>query len=287
MRTLQTDLERAFTSPGFVIAILGTIIALLAGGFTGLWVDMELVQKEGLSYGYHWQLLNKGLVSEAFTFALPILATLGFGGAYLEEMKSGYYKFSIPRCGRRRFVFTKVLVSFLSGGVSVWLGVIFTALLEWAIYAPMEQSMETALMTGKVSDILYAFADGAIRLEGGGIYGVTMEQAAHSNMILALLQWSALVFLAGATWASLSCLFAILYQNRYMAYGAAFLISYLIIILITRFFDFIYIFNPREWFAQTYYWEGGNIGVMAFLFECSLLLCMMNAILMDRKVKAI
>lgn len=287
MRALETDLERAFTSPGFVIAIVGTMIALLAGSFTGLWVDWELVKSEGLSYGYHWQMLHKGLVSEAFTFAVPILATLGFGGAYLEEMKSGYYKFAIPRYGRRRYVFTKILVSFLSGGVSVWLGVMFTAFLEWAVYAPMEQDLETALMSGKISDVLYMFADGAIRLEGGGVYGVTMEQAAHSNMFLALLQWSALVFLVGATWASLSCLFAILYQNRYMAYGASFLVSYLIIILITRFFDSIYIFNPREWFSQTYYWEGGNLGVMAFLFECTLLLCIINAVLMDRKIKAI
>jgi hypothetical protein len=283
MKTLQVDLERAFTSVGFVIAVVGTIIALFAGSFTGLWVNMDIVQKEGLSFGYHWQLLNRGLQSEAFSFAIPILATLGFGGAYLEDMKSGYYKFALPRYGRRRYVIAKVMTSFLSGGVSVWLGVLFTALIEWSVYAPMEQNMETALLSGNVANIMYTFADGAVRLEGGGIYGVTLEQAAHSNMLLALLQWSALVFLTGATWASLSCLFAILYQNRYMAYGASFLVSYLIIIVITRFFNSIYIFNPREWFNQTYYWEGGNLGVMAFLLECVVLLNIVNAIMMDRK----
>lgn len=286
MKALSTDLERAFTSAGFCLAIIGTIIALLAGAFSDLAVDWKMVQEAGLSFGYHWQLLSRGLKSEAFIFAVPILSTIGFGGVYLEELKSGFYKFALPRYGRRPYVISKVCVSALSGGVSVWLGVLFTAFFEWLVYAPMEQAAETAMLSGKVSSVLFACADSAIKLENGEIYGVTIAQAVHSNMLLALLQWSAIVFLIGATWASISCLFAIMYQNRFMAYGAAFLISYMVIILITRFFDKIYIFNPREWFGQTLYWEGGNLGVMAILLECAIGISILNAILMDYKLRA-
>ncbi len=287
MRAFETDLERALTSFGFVLAIVGTMIALFAGCFTGLHVDMELVQKEGLSYGYHWQLLYRGLRSEAFSFALPVLATLGFGGTYLEEMKSGFYKFAVPRYGRRNYVVTKIIVGALSGGLSVWIGLILTAILNWAVYAPMEKDIDTALLVEDVADIRFAFVKGAIRLADGSIYGVTAEQAAHSNMFLALLQWSILVFLIGATWAALGNLFAILYRNRYMAYGAAFLVSYMIIILITRFFKKIYIFNPREWFSQTGYWEGGNLGVILFLLECLVVLSLLNTVLMSKRLEAI
>ncbi len=284
MKAFETDLERAVTSVGFILAVVGTIVALMAGGFTGLWIDMDLVKEEGLAFGYHWQMLKRGLQSEAFTFALPILSTLGFGGAYLEEMKSGYYKFALPRYGRRTFVVTKVIVSVLSGGLAMWLGVLLTALIYWAVYSPMEVSMETASITGQVANVMYEFADGAIKTVDGSIAGVTLEGALHSNMWVALLQWSAMAFLMGGTWAAVSCLFAVLYQNRYMAYGASFLISYLIIILITRFFDKIYIFNPREWFSQNFYWEGGNLGVMGLLLELIVIFSIVNGIIMDRKI---
>ncbi len=287
MKAFQTDLERAVTSAGFVLAVVGTILALIAGTFSSLWVDMDLVKESGLNYGYHWQLLKQGLQSEAFTFALPILSTLGFGGAYLEEMKSGYYKFSLPRYGRRTYVVSKVVVSSLSGGLGVWLGVLFAALLFWAFFSPLEICPEDGAITGRVAAVLYEFADGAIKTADGMIVGVEPSGAIHSNMLLALLQWTSMTFLMGGTWAGIGCLFAILYRNRYMAYGAAFLISYLIIILITRFFDHIYIFNPREWFSQNFYWEGGNLGVIGLLAECMLILMLVNGVLMHKKLSPV
>lgn len=287
MQAFRTDLERAVTSVGFLLAVVGTIIALMAGSFTGLWVDMEVVKEQGLEFGYHWQMLKRGLQSEAFTFALPILCTLGFGGVYLEEMKSGFYKFALPRYGRRTYVLTKVIVSVLSGGLAMWIGVMVMALIYWAVYAPMEINMEIAKLTGRVSNVMYE-ATGVVKNSNSDIYvGVTVEDALHSNMFLLLLQWSAMAFLMGGTWAGVSCLFAVLYGNRYMAYGASFLISYLMIILLTRFFDHIYIFNPREWFNQNFYWEGGNLGVMLMLAECMLILLLVNGILMDRKIAAV
>ncbi len=283
MHAFRTDLERAITSAGFLLSVAGIVLALFAGAFTGIWVDMEAVRTQGLEYGYHWQLLKRGLQSEAFTFALPILCTLGFGGAYLEELKSGFYKFALPRYGRRTYVLTKVTVGVLSGGLAIWIGVMLTALLYWAVYAPMEINAEIATLTGRVSDVMFEGA-GAVRDAQGIFVGISAQEAVQSNMFLLLLQWSAMAFLMGGTWAGVSCLFAVMYGNRYMAYGASFLISYLLIILLTRFFDHIYIFNPREWFNQSFYWEGGNLGVMLMLAECMVLLMLINWILMSRKV---
>lgn len=283
MRAFRTDLERAVTSIGFMLAVIGVVVALMAGGFTGLWVDMEVVKKQGLELGYHWQMLKRGLQSEAFTFALPILCTLGFGGVYLEEMKSGYYKFALPRYGRRTYVLTKVLVSVFSGGLSMWLGVMLTAFIYWAVYSPMEINAELAALSGRVANVMYD-AVGAAKDVSGVYVEVSIQDAINSNMFLLLLQWSAMAFLMGASWAGVSCFFAVLYGNRYMAYGASFLISYLLIILLTRFLhNLFYIFNPREWFNQIHYWESGNLGVMAFLTECVLIFTLVNGILMDRK----
>lgn len=286
MRGLRTDFETACTSSGFVLTVIGTVLALTAGCFTEFFVNKELVLTAGLSYGYHLNVLNHGLKSEAFTFALPILATLSCGGAYLEEKNSGYYKFALPRYGRRQYVFAKVVVNLISGGFAVWLGVMLTAILEWAYFAPMEQNAEMARITGEVAAIRYAYAEGAIWLKDGSVYGVDGAQAINSNMLIPCLQWAAIAALCGAMWAALSQLFALLTGNRYMAYTASFLISYLAIILFTRFFDSIYIFNPRQWFSPIRYWEGGNLGVMAILFECVLLFGILDGIIMNRKIAA-
>ena len=284
MRAFRTDMERALTSIGYGLAVLGTILALLAGAFHGLWVNSELVETQGLVYGYHWQLLKQGLQSEAYIFAVPIISTLGFGGAYLEEMKSGYYKFALPRYGRKTYAVVKVIVSILTGMLAVWLGVLLTALIYWLVYAPMELNAVQAEQTGRVAAVLYEYADGAIRTVNGEIAGVEVSGAVHSPMIVALLQWSAMAGLMGGVWAGIGCMFAILYQNRYMAYGASFLTSYLIIIIITRFFDKLYIWNPREWFRQSGYWQGGNLGVMMILAEWIIILAILDLLIMRRRL---
>lgn len=285
MRAFRTDMEHALTSVGFVTAVLGTVLVLFLGTFRGLWIDWKLVETQGLAYGYHWQLLRRGLQSEAYIFAVPILSTLGFGGAYLEEMKSGYYKFTLPRHGRQSYVLVKVFVSILTGMVSIWLGVLVAALMFWLLYAPMELDAGMAEQIGSVAAVLYEYADGAIRTADGTIIGVDVSGAIHSHMLTALLQWSAIAGLMGGVWAGLGCMFAVCYQNRYMAYGASFLISYLMIILFTRFFDKIYILNPREWFQQTCFWEGGNLGVMMILAEWMIILFLLDVLIMRRKLR--
>lgn len=165
----------------------------------------------------------------------------------------------------------------------MWLGVMLTAFIYWAVYSPMEINAELAALSGRVANVMYD-AVGAAKDVSGVYVEVSIQDAINSNMFLLLLQWSAMAFLMGASWAGVSCFFAVLYGNRYMAYGASFLISYLLIILLTRFLhNLFYIFNPREWFNQIHYWESGNLGVMAFLTECVLIFTLVNGILMDRK----
>ena len=287
MKAFRTDLEYACTSAGFLLAVIGTMVALLAGVFTSFFVDQEVISATGLNYGYHWDILQRGLKSEAFTFAVPILSALSCGGVYLEEQKSGYYKFALPRYGRKRYVWVKVLVNLLSGGLSIWLGVLLTAVLEWAYFAPMEVSEDTARLTGMIASVRYAYAEGALWLKNGSVYGVQAEQALACNMLIPVLQWAAIAFLAGAFWAGVSQLFGLLSDNRYMAYTASFLFSYFAILLFTRFFDFIYIFNPRQWFSPLKYWEGRNLGVMGILCECVILCAIVNMVLMNRKLEPV
>ncbi len=54
-----------------------------------------------------------------FFTLLPLLAVLPYGHSFSEELRSGYLKMVVPRCGRKRYFLAKAGASFLSGGLAV------------------------------------------------------------------------------------------------------------------------------------------------------------------------
>ena len=66
-------------------------------------------------------------------------------------------------------------------------------------------------------------------------------------------------------------LFATLTMSRYMAYASPFVIYYVLIILYERYFDFLYIFYPKEWLNPSPLWEYGNAGVLLVVGELTLI----------------
>ncbi len=68
----------------------------------------EWLGGEGLSLGY-----------TLFFTLLPLLAVLPYGYSFSEELRGGYLKMVVPRCGRRRYFLAKAGASFLSGGLAV------------------------------------------------------------------------------------------------------------------------------------------------------------------------
>lgn len=244
-----SELERGIFSVPFAASTLGTVAVLFLGS-TSLWFPDAKQLKDGLPWQYYLTVLDKGCRSEGFIFCLPLLAAFPAGISVLTELRNGFLKASLPRCGRSPYVFSKVLLSVLTGGGSLGLGYLSAAGIMGLIYRPLAVAPEA---------------------ESVSLWPQCLQQALT-------------VFLAGALFALFAAVLGLLFRNRYMAFGGAFMVSYLLIIVTSRYLTDIYTVNPREWFLQEHYWEGGYGGCAVFLGELCVFIAMIYAELLFSRI---
>lgn len=83
-----------------------------------------------------WIGADKQLMGAAMYYLLaPLIAALPFGWHFSEELHSGYLHVIVPLSGRKRYFITKLLISFLGGGVLLALPQLFSVLIT-ALYIP-------------------------------------------------------------------------------------------------------------------------------------------------------
>lgn len=81
-----------------------------------------------------------------------------------------------------------------------------------------------------------------------------------------------LIFLSAVLWAVLSATLAAWSGSRYIAYGGAFVIYYLLIILYERYFRELYCMDPREWISPQHTWIFDEQGIVLMLAGIILIL---------------
>ena len=74
-----------------------------------------------------------------------------------------------------------------------------------------------------------------------------------------------LVFLSGMFWAVVSAALAAAANSRYVAYGGAFVLYYMLVILYERYFKSLYCLYPVEWYAPEHTWVFGDMGIRLML----------------------
>lgn len=74
-----------------------------------------------------------------------------------------------------------------------------------------------------------------------------------------------LVFTSGALWAVLAATLAALADSKYVAYGSAFVVFYLLVILHERYFEGLYCLNPQEWLMPEHTWVFGSQGILMLM----------------------
>ena len=89
MNSFETDIKRAVISMPFVVGIILEISILWVAGFD----------------------------SDFFRMSIPVIATLPYSTAWLNDYESGYIKFYVSRTGIRQYIYGKILASAVSGGL--------------------------------------------------------------------------------------------------------------------------------------------------------------------------
>ena len=94
MPELHSDLNRAL-SKAFVLSILGTMLCVLFGAFSDV-LAIYMMDKPTAPLLAHQAITLKALSGNAILFAAPILATIPYSGAFVDDVKSGYLKQFLP-----------------------------------------------------------------------------------------------------------------------------------------------------------------------------------------------
>ncbi len=235
MRThaISSDIKRALTGRGFLVGVVGMVMVI------GLSQMESIIQAARsttpLQNGYHAQLILTALSADWVTLAIPILCSLPFTAAFVDDVKSGYIKPYLHRAGMKRYIRGKLTACGLSGGLVLLFGILIAYGLAALIFSPAELAL-------------------------------AKEETAQPYLAKVLLA-SFTLFLSGALWSLVGFTFAALTMSKYMAYASPFIIYYVLIILHERYFEKLYVLYPKEWLFPSDFWVMGSFGVMLLLAE--------------------
>ncbi len=250
IRTVSSDIKRAFTGRGFIVGLFGMVIVVILSSLE----DIINVARstEPLANGYHAEFVKTALSSAWVTLAIPILCALPFTSAFVDDMKSGFIKQYLHRAGYKQYIRSKLLACGLSGGSVLFLGILISYALSYLVFTPME----LALVKGQA----------------------TQPYLAQILMIAATL------FLSGAFWSLVGFTMSALTMNRYMAYASPFILYYVLIILHERYFENLYVLYPREWLFPSEWWVMGSFGVILLLAELTAVVSLAFAVTARRRL---
>ena len=271
--TLRSDMKRALTSWGFIAGLAGMCAALFFGSFDTILPILQNGAEGGLAAGFHEQILLGAFASNVTMLCVPILAALPYTAAFVEEYKSGYLKQSLPRAGIRPYIRSKVLATGISGGLVLFAGILLTYIAFALIFTPME--------------IAPLQADTESMGKGMAMSSDMGGQFTQPSMFTEIIGRGFVFFLSGFFWSVTGALMAAVIMNRYLAYAFSFILYYVLVTLCQRFFTGLAILNPQEWLNPVSQWPGGTWGIILFLGEIILIVSIVCAVLLKRRLNII
>ena len=76
-------------------------------------------------------------------------------------------------------------------------------------------------------------------------------------------------------------------NSRYVAYGGAFVLFYMLVILYQRYFKTLYCLYPVEWYAPEHTWVLGDTGVVLLLAGMILLIGVLYYEILRRYIESV
>ena len=248
--TVSSDIKRAIFSKGFLLGIVGMVLMIVIASLES--ISSLLKSNQALSNGYHAALVIKALSSQDVTLILPILCTLPFTAAFVDDIKCGFIKPYLQRSGVNKYIQGKLVACGLSGGLVLFLGIVVSYGLSVLIFTPME----LALGSGLTAPPYFA----------------------------QVLMIAATLFVSGVFWSLMGCTLAALTMSKYMAYASPFIMYYVLIILHERYFKQLYVFYPKEWLFPSDSWVLGSLGVILLLAVQTAIVCLAFIITAKRRL---
>lgn len=240
----RADVRQAVNSWRMAAAALDFCALLFLSGFESI---LDAARSEDLlAEGFHGQLIYDALDSDMILLALPILCTLPYGAAYIEDIKTGFVKLCISRTSRQGYALGKFAGAVLSGGLVPVVGTLVAYGISSLIFIPAEEAA-SSVETQWFWDCFCACGR---------------------------------FFLSGGFWAFFGMVMSSQMESRYISYASPFVFYYLLIILRERYFPSVYVIDPTGWLWPGEEWALGSWSAAMVPVECMAiaLLCFMAAV---------
>lgn len=216
---LPYDRKRAFRKQWLY---LGTFLTVIFLTVTNLEMVAEVLRSgRKLSAGWTESYILKVLTGDGIRLYFPLLCTVPYATGFVDEYKSGIYKFVLVRKERKKYIISKAITNAVAGGSILVAGTVAFILCTWMVFLPMEKGFSWMIIQNFL-----------------GEYGQLLCQ----------------FFAFGALEAEIGMWISTLVNHRYMAWLAPFMSEYLLIILCERYFPECRVFYPPDWLVVQADW---------------------------------
>ena len=191
-----------------------------------------------LQYDYHSFFILEALSTNTIIFFVPIISVLPMGSSFIEDIKNNYTKYYIFRSKRFPYILGRSLGVYVSGGLSLLSGILIAYFLAALLFMPIEKAPDMP------SDLSSGF-----------------RQVLSSGMLF---------FLSGGFWALVGLSLSTFMESKYISYASPFISFYLLMIVHERYLNYLFIINPKEWLIPSKKWLFGEVGVVIWVIELSI-----------------
>lgn len=166
---LPYDRKRAFRKQWLY---LGTFLTVIFLTVTNLEMVAEVL-RSGRKLGAGWteSYILKVLTGDGIRLYFPLLCTVPYATGFVDEYKSGIYKFVLVRKERKKYIISKAITNAIAGGSILVAGTVAFILCTWIVFLPMEKGFSWRIIQnflGKYGQMLCQFfAFGALEAEIG------------------------------------------------------------------------------------------------------------------------
>ena len=201
----------------------------------------EIIENKAyVSLGWGWNQVFTALSDERMLLIIPIEAVLPYAASFIDEYKSGYMRFILIRRSKRQYVLAKVIAVYISGALTLGLGV---------------------FMSFIFSNIMF------FGVENRGVENLFLNSG--SNLSVPVMIYMSL----GGMYALLGLYLSVLTGDRFVSWAGPFTFEYILRVFSKRFMKGIFVIDPGMWIDFSV--QKNGIYILAWVLAVSVMLILL------------
>ena len=199
---MKTELKNAFLSWNFLFTVIITAFVF----FIGVIEDINSFKTMDILYFF-----NLCMQLSPLMVFLPFLSALPYGYNFIDEYNSNFFRFSLSRAGRKKYVFNKMISVTLSCFFAVFFGILLCVFLM-------------SIFAQKTNLINFHHQQNFLILKNSRVYGSFLNISVYAYIFIG----SFFISLFATLWPSIGMISSTYIKNRYVSLIMPFIAFFLL-----------------------------------------------------------